>query len=99
MSRSYKKNPFITDNGPGRSYAKRYASHKFRREIAKDEDMPSHPQYKKYVEGWDICDYKWRMTRAEAIEWYETKAGEWFKKNYPTLEKWLQYWAKCHVRK
>ncbi len=99
MSRSFKKNPFVTDCGPGRADAKRRASHIFRRKIALEEDLPSRPQYKKYVESWDVCDYRWRMTKAEAIEWYETKAGEEFKKRFPTLERWLHYWAKCHVRK
>lgn len=99
MSRSYKKNPFVTDCGKGRSYAKRMANHIFRRMIAEEEDMPSHPSFKKYSCSWNICDYKWRMTEEEAIEWYETEASNGFKKRYPTLELWLKYWDKCYRRK
>lgn len=65
--------------------------------------MPARNQYRKYTESWDICDYKWRMSRAEAIEWYVNKeaegATEYFKKRYPTLKSWLNYWEKCHRRK
>lgn len=103
MSRSYKKHPFLTDNGEGRAFAKREANKEFRRKIASDEEMPARPKYKKYSCSYDICDYKWRMTREEAIEWYthyaEHEASAYFKKKYPTLESWLKYWEKCHKRK
>ena len=102
MSRSYKKNPFLTDNGNSKN-EKRIANRKFRRQINLDEDMPARPRHKKYTESWDICDYKWRMTKQEAIDWYHTKmkyeASDYFKKHYPTLEAWLKYWEKCYRRK
>lgn len=99
MSRSYKKHPFVTDCGQGRSYAKRTANKIFRRKIANEEDMSSKPKFKRYSCSWNICDYKWRMTKEEAIEWYETEASDKMKKHFPTLELWLKYWAKCYVRK
>jgi len=100
MSRSYKKNPFVTDHKRKVSkIAKRIANHSFRQQIEKDEDMPARPAHKKYTESWMISDYSWRMTREEAIEWYNTEASDWFKRNYPTLESWLHYWEKCHRRK
>lgn len=99
MSRSYKKNPFVTDNGSGRSFAKREANKIFRRKVAEEEEMSSRPKFKRYSCSWNICDYKWRMTREEAIEWYETEASDTFKKRYPTLELWLKYWEKCYRRK
>ena len=98
MSRSYKKNPVVTDN-KGSKYGKRQANQRFRRQINLDDDMPARPRHKKYTESWDICDYKWRMTKQEAIIWYETQASYYIKKHYPTLDKWLNYWEKCHRRK
>lgn len=102
MSRSYKKNPILTDN-KGSKYNKRKANQSFRRQINLDDDMPARPRHKKYTESWDICDYKFRMTRQEAIDWYLTKmeheASTYFKKHYPTLKAWLKYWDKCYRRK
>ena len=100
MSRSYKKNPYVTDHRCGTSkIMKRLANKTFRRMIANDEDMPARPAHRKYTESYMISDYSWRMTRQEAIQWYNTEASEWFKKSYPTLEAWLKYWEKCHRRK
>lgn len=103
MSRSYKKNPFVTDQSQGTKSMKRLASRKVRRLIKNEEDMPARLPYKKMTESWMICDYKWRMTEAEAIEWYKYKmaneASDWFKRHYPTLESWMKYWAKCYKRK
>ena len=100
MSRSYKKNPYVTDHRRGTTKSlKRLANQSFRRQIACDEDMPARPAHRKYTETWCICDYKWRMTREEAIHWYTYEASEHFKQLYPTLERWLNYWDKCHRRK
>lgn len=106
MSRSYKKNPVVTDNKNSKD-KKRIANQRFRRQINLDDDMPARPRHKKYTESWDICDYKWRMTREEAIQWYNEQL-EWqknkgslvyFLRRYPTLEAWLKYWEKCYRRK
>ena len=104
MSRSYKKNPCVTDGyGGDRKQDKRIANRKVRRRLKDDEDMPTRLQHKKMTESWDICDYKWRMTREQAIEWYKYyshySASAYFKKRYPTLEAWLKYWDKCYRRK
>ena len=40
MSRSYKKNPVVTDN-KGSKYNKRQANQRFRRQINLDDDMPA----------------------------------------------------------
>lgn len=108
MSRSYKKNPFVTDHKCGTTKSlKRLANRTFRRKISCDEDMPARPAHRKYTETWNIHDYSWRMTREEAIEWYNEQL-EWqknkgsldyFLKRYPTLEAWLKYWEKCYRRK
>ena len=104
MSRSYKKNPFVTDGyGGDRKQNKRIANRTVRRRLKDDEDMPARLPHKKMTESWDICDYRWRMTREDAIHWYENemehKASAYFKKRYPTLEAWLKYWDKCYRRK
>ena len=99
MSRSYKKNPVVTDDSQHKKAMKRIANRTVRRRIKNVEDMPARLPHKKMTETWMICDYKWRMTEAEAIQWYETEASDTFKKRYPTLESWLKYWKKCHVRK
>ena len=107
MSRSYKKNPYVTDKSAGTKSMKRIANRTVRRRVKDDEDMPARLQHKKMTESWNICDYKWRMTREEAIQWYNEQL-EWqknkdslsfFLKRYPTLEAWLKYWEKCYVRK
>ena len=104
MSRSYKKNPYVTDGyGKNRKRYKRTANHVVRRRLKQDEDMPSRINHKKMTETWMICDYRWRMTREDAIHWYENEmeheASTYFKKRYPTLEAWLKYWDKCYRRK
>ena len=102
MSRSYKKNPVCKDTGSnGRRFAKRRASQLFRRKIELDEDMPARPQHKKMTESWEICDYRTRMTETEAIEWYyyRSEREDYFKKRYPTLEKWLKAWRKWYKNK
>ena len=101
MSRSYKKNPVAKDSSD--RTMKRIANRTVRRRVKDDDDMPARIQHKKMTESWMISDYKSRMTREEAIEWYNEKmerhASERFKKRYPTLEAWLKYWEKCYVRK
>ena len=103
MSRSYKKNPYVTDRSQGTKYMKRMANRIVRRRIKDDEDMLARLPHKKMTESWDICDYRWRMTREDAIHWYnnemEHEASAYFKKHYPTLEAWLKYWDKCYRRK
>ena len=103
MSRSYKKNPYVTDHKRrSTKQSKRLANRRVRRRLY-DEDALGRIQHKKYTESWDICDYKWRMSREEAIEWYESEgfgiASGYFKERYPTLELWLEYWEKCYKRK
>ena len=105
MSRSYKKNPYVTDGyGGDRKTSKRIANRRVRRIVrSMDEDMPARLQHKKMTCTWDICDYRWRMTREDAIDWYNNEmaneASDYFKKRYPTLEAWLKYWDKCYRRK
>lgn len=101
MSRSYKKNPVAKETGDKKS-RKQIANRTVRRRIKYDEDMPARLQHKKMTESWDITDFKTRMTREEAIAWYNddsVRKPEWFKKHCPTLKAWLKYWEKWYVRK
>lgn len=100
MSRSYKKSPYVTDHKRKSSKInKRLANKRFRRLIARTEDAPVGSTYKKYIDSWTICDYRWRMTREDAIHWYENVMESYFKERYPTLKDWLKYWEKCYRRK
>lgn len=105
MSRSYKKNPFVTDHKRKHSkIAKRMANKIFRQKIRQDDEMPKNPKHRKYTESWDICDYRLRMTKEEAIEYYYKKDRDaWFNrrffKRFPTLDKWLKFWEKEYIRK
>lgn len=102
MSRSYKKNPVVTDHSSNTKSMKRIANRTVRRSIKNDEDMPARLQHKKITNSRDITDFKSRMTYEEAIQWYKDNSQyktAYFKKRYPTLEAWLKYWEKCYVRK
>ena len=104
MSRSYKKSPWVTDHTRRTTKeSKRLANRIVRRRLKRGEDMPSRLPHRKMTETWDICDYRWRMSEEQAIEWYnhysEDEASDYFKKHYPTLEDWLEYYKKCYVRK
>ena len=102
MSRSYKKNPFVTDNSPITKTMKRIANRTVRRSIRNDEDMPARIQHKKMTQRYNIHDYRERMSRVEAIYWYNDDSqykSAAFRKRFPTLEAWLKYWDKCYRRK
>lgn len=107
MSRSYKKSPYVTDHHRKSSKInKRIANHSFRQRLNEfDEDMPARPQHRKYTESYNICDYKFRMSREEAVKWYEKRIkddslrGDYVRRRFPTLESWLNYWEKCYRRK
>lgn len=50
MSRSYKKNPYVTDHSPSTKRRKRFANHAVRQRLKNEEDMPARPQHKKMTE-------------------------------------------------
>lgn len=108
MSRSYKKNPWVTDHKCNSTKVnKRIANRIFRRKLKNCDVLPTLTHHKKITESWDICDYRWRMTKQEAIDWYNEQL-EWHKNHnslsyflerYPTLESWLKEWEKSFRRK
>ena len=103
MSRSYKKNPWLTDHSCGSTKRKKQLANRiYRRKLKQLDDEGGLPKNysKKVYESYNICDYKWMMTKKEAIKFYLNGAtGHHFFKMFPTLESWLNYWEKCHVRK
>ena len=101
MSRSYKKNPYATDHSRNTSKArKRLANQTFRRHISLDENMPARPQHRKYTESWDICDWRNRWTKQEALEWYKCQPEDsYIKRRYPTEKRFISYWEKICRRK
>ena len=67
MSRSYKKHPWVTDHHVKTSSEdKKFANKKVRHQ----EDLPNRGAFKKVSNSYDICDFKWIKTRAEAIQEY-----------------------------
>lgn len=101
MSRSYKKNPFVTDHPRKISkLRKRFANKRFRRQIKFEKEKLSKPSlYKRYTDSWDICDYRWRTTKKEAINWYFCCNNPCIYEEFPTIDDWLYYWGKYHKRK
>ena len=100
MSRSYKKNPVVSDYSKNTTkYNNRLANKRFRKNIALEKDTLRKPKYKHYSQSYNIFDYKIRMSKEEAVIWYNEGAAPDIKKYYPTLESWLNYWEKCYRRK
>lgn len=61
MSRSRKK-PYYTDNGPARKIKKRQANKRVRAaKVVADGNS-----FKKHLESWDICDFKFYSTDKKA---------------------------------
>jgi len=102
MSRSYKKNPIIKDNGKGKKDMKAIANRAVRRKLNDPEyEIADGKAYKKEFESWNIADYVARWTKEEAIAEYDKRCVEedGFRKEWPTLESWLNFWEKCMRRK
>ena len=102
MSRSYRKNPIIKDNGKSKKEMKSLANRKIRRKLNDpDFNMADGKAYKKEFESWDIADFISRWTKEDAIKEYESKSKKypWFKEEWPTLEDYLNYWEKTMHRK
>lgn len=102
MSRSYRKNPIVKDNGKSKKEMKSLANRKVRRKLNDpDFDIADGKAYRKEFESWDIADFISRWTKEDAVKEYESKSKKypWFKKEWPTLEDYLNYWEKTMHRK
>ena len=92
MSRSYKKHPWCTDGKNGQVKPKRLANkavRKYKYEISNGN------YYKRLFCSWNIHDYAFRLTWAEAKEEYESDSS--YRKKYLTLEELYKFWIK-HYR-
>ena len=100
MSRSYKKQPYITDSS-GSKERKKVANSHVRSTVRElDEYLPQGSDYKKIHEPWDIHDYKFTMTKREMIQWWEKyKDTPYVKKKYPTMRHIIRQWYKLYRNK
>ena len=102
MSRSYRKNPIVKENGKSKKEMKSLANRKVRRKLNDpDFNIADGKAYKKEFESWDIADFISRWTKEDAIKEYESKSKKyrWFKEEWPTLDDYLNYWEKTMHRK
>lgn len=101
MSRSYKKNPFVNNHmRKGTKENKKIANKKVRRMNKNLSCAPSASCHKRQTETWNITDYCWRWTKEDAKKEYENGSlSTYIYEHYPTVEAWLNYWAKCCYRK
>ena len=87
MSRSYKKYPIVRQEKENNHY--------LNRRIRYDRLATfSRGSYRRKDQFWN---WSYRWTKEEAIQNYYEYAR--IRKQYPTLEEWLNYWAKCALRK
>ena len=101
MSRSYKKNPILKDDGKSKKVAKTLATRLTRRKFNRiDYEMANGNAYRKEFESWEIADLTSRWTKEKAIKEYEINSKySRFKERWPTLQDYLNFWAKCMHRK
>lgn len=101
MSKSYHKYYIYKDHHKGQ---KQIANRHLRKNKNKLYPLKG-GDYKKLYPQWNICDWRGKWTREEAIEeWYEEECDHWGSftwrhDRYHTLENWLNYWEKCVKRK
>lgn len=105
MGKSVKKNPVVTDNAHSHAGKKR-ASKKVRQALKNSDELLNGNLYKRVTESWEISDYSFRLTKAEAIELYYRYIAEealygstWTLDKYPTEQDFLNWWASCYERK
>lgn len=109
MSRSYRKNPIITEQSHTHNVwkMKRLANKKVRH--SKELDIPNGSKYKRYMCPWDINDYSFDLTKKEVItRFYANESAKangassagigWYKNNC-SLEEELIDWYKTYKRK
>lgn len=91
MSRSYRKNPILKDNGTSKR-TKRVANRVVRAKMKTgkyDEIGLGLSNYKKMFESWDICDYRFRKNRWD-LERDISENGKSFAKAWGEYKKeWL----------
>jgi hypothetical protein len=65
VSRSYRK-PWVKDGykRPGKKIPKRTAN----RKVRKTKDIANGKSYRKVVDPWTICDYRWYEPKSEKLK-------------------------------
>ena len=102
MSRSYKKQPVIKDNGSSKKTQKNIANRKIRAQQRQGIEVGDGGSFKKHFEQYDIADYICRWTKKQAIAYYNkehVRGGNWARENFATLEDFLKYWEKRMLKK
>lgn len=80
MSRSYKKNAIVKDNGSRKKFHKRQAN-----KVVKETDLASGSAYKKAYCSWNICDWKWRVEKPRKggrVSWSRHVSEEEMRQEY-----------------
>lgn len=95
MSRSYKKNPVVTDDTMAKS-GKKFANKKVRRTDF-DELPIKGSGYKKVYEQYEIRDYKFYWTWEELLRHYHEHPEIY--SEYKTEEELYAYWYKTYKAK
>lgn len=98
MSRSYKKNPIITDGRtPTVKRMKRIANKKVRH----TKNLPNGKSYKKVFETYNIHDYisRWTWEEAKMAYFHFDPNGINWQKDYLTLKDFYKYWQKYYFSK
>lgn len=102
MSRSYKKNPVVTDGSSGSTqHSKKIANRKLRRHLNNSDELLQGSKYKRHSESYEIHDWKFRYTWEDAKEYYEIyyDREDWIRKEYPTIKDYYRWWVKTYRRK
>ena len=102
MSRSYKKNPVVTDGSARNTqHSKRLASRRLRRSLNNSDELLQGSRYKRHTCSYDIHDYAFRLSWEDAMKQYEGdyQRYSWVREQYPTLEEYRKWWEKYYLRK
>ena len=100
MSRSYKKNPVVTDGSPHNTqHSKRLASRRLRRSLNNGDELLQGSKYKRHTCSYDIHDYKMRVTWLENKLEYENDLNCFNRWRYKNLKELYKYWSKYYKRK
>ena len=97
MSKSYKKQPVIKDNGGSKKVGKKLANKRLRTQSKKGVEIGNGGSYKKHYEQWNIADNISRWSKEDAIAYYNDTnviGGNWAREEFATLEDFLKYWKK-----
>lgn len=90
MGKSYKKYPLLIQD---KSQDFRLLNRQLRYD--KSAELPNGSAFKRHRPHWYSWNYRW--SKEQAIkEYYATPR---IQKQFLTLEKWLNYWESCTIRK